>query len=73
MMKVTKVEIEPMENAGCNNGNYPTVTVTFSDGEEYSAFTCRCHKGCSGTIRVPKVGMKFNDIHDFIDYTEGCN
>ena len=69
-IKVVDVDIDYNPNAGCNNGNFETGVVTFSDGSGVSIETCRCHKGCGGTDRVPAVGQKFNDIDDFWAY---CN
>lgn len=31
MIKIKEIEIQALENAGCNNGNYPEVRVTFDN------------------------------------------
>ena len=70
MLVIKSIEIEEIENAGCNNGNYPEYTVYFSNGEKYTSITCRCLKGCSGTDRIIglKPGMCFASIEDFEDF-----
>ena len=60
-MKVTNVFVEELENAGCNNGNYPEFTATLEDGTVVTGVTCRCGNGCSGTERLPKVGEEWVD------------
>lgn len=67
MIKVVEVEVEELENPGCNNGNYPRYMVTFDDGTAYSGITCRCGKGCAGTERLPKIGEEFADLDEFFD------
>lgn len=32
MIKVLDIDVEDIENAGCNNGNYPLVTVITDNG-----------------------------------------
>lgn len=66
-MKIIKIKVEEMNNAGCTNGNYPEYTVCFDNGEKYTGVTCRCGSGCSGTdcIRNIKVGMEFDFIGDY--------
>lgn len=72
MLKIIKIEIEEIENPGCNNGNYPEYTIYFDNGEKYSGVTCRCGAGCSGTdcIRDLEVGMEFDSIEDFEEFIE---
>lgn len=33
MMRVVDVWVEPIEDAGCTNGNYPAYEVTFNTGD----------------------------------------
>lgn len=71
-MKIANIVFEELENAGCNNGNYPEYTVTFDNGMEYTGLTCRCGCGCSGTNRTRglKIGMDFDSLEDFEDFIE---
>lgn len=71
-MKITSIEFERAENAGCNNGKYIPYTVKFDDGTVYEGETCRCHCGCSGSDRTDflQVGMEFCDLDDFYDCIE---
>jgi hypothetical protein len=48
-MKIKFIEIESMENAGCNNGNYPGYRITLENGEQIMGITCNCGKGCAET------------------------
>lgn len=42
--------VEPIESAGCSNGNYPAYEVLDEAGNVVqSGITCRCGRGCSGT------------------------
>jgi hypothetical protein len=44
------LEIEELENAGCNNGNYPSYTVKDQNGTIVAqGVSCRCGRGCSET------------------------
>jgi hypothetical protein len=55
MFRVEIVEYreEEMENAGCNNGNYPEwAGLDAETGDALSGDTCRCHSGCSGTDQI---------------------
>ena len=67
-MKVIKIEFEQMDNAGCNNGNYPEYTVSFDDGTGYTGITCRCGRGCHGLDRIPEINQVFMNISDFWDF-----
>lgn len=69
-MKIIRIEVEELENAGCNNGNYPEYVAYFDNGEKYTGVTCRCGAGCSGTdcIRDLVIGMEFDSIEDFEEY-----
>lgn len=60
LLKVKTLEIENLENAGCNNGNYPTFTAVTFDGKQISGITCRCGSGCSGTtpVKIDYSGSK---------------
>ena len=51
MIKVKSVIIEELENPGCNNGNYPMVSVHTTNGD-YHGLTCNCRKGCANTWDV---------------------
>jgi hypothetical protein len=71
MIKVLSIDIEDMDNAGCNNGNYPEFLMKYSDNGKISSFeglTCACRKGCSGTMRVPEVGDTFKDEEALFEY-----
>lgn len=72
MIKIRRIEVEDLENAGCNNGNYPEYTVYFDNGEKYNGVTCRCGAGCSGMDRICKLrnGMDFESMDDFVDFVE---
>ena len=49
------LEVEVLENAGCNNGNYPSYRVLNLDGEVVEGgITCNCGKGCSDTDDISK-------------------
>ena len=51
--------IEELENAGCNNGNYPKYEIQNEKGETIKkGITCNCHKGCSNTDNVSYIKMK---------------
>lgn len=64
MIKVLGVTVEAMENAGCNNGNYPHVEIELSNGETLRGYTCRCGRGCSNTWRLPDVGAQFDSTDE---------
>lgn len=49
-MKKIYVEIQYLENEGCNNGNYPKIFN--KETGECIGNTCKCGKGCSNTTRV---------------------
>ena len=68
MITVKSVEVENLENAGCNNGNYPKMIVYFYSGSKYIGQTCNCGKGCNGNDRCPSINMRFNNMEDFINY-----
>jgi len=50
--KLINFHVDYMENAGCNNGNYPTWTAETINGKPIGGIVCRCRNGCSGTDRV---------------------
>ena len=67
MIKVKSVTIEELENPGCNNGNYPMVSVHTTNGD-YHGLTCNCRKGCANTwdvltSRVKNFQMKKNFLN----------
>ena len=72
MLVIKSIEIMELENAGCNNGNYPEYTVYFTNGENYTGLTCRCLSGCSRTecILDLETGMVFDTIEDFENFIE---
>lgn len=50
---MNKLFIEEMENAGCNNGNYPAYRIEDENGNVIqSGITCNCHRGCANTDDV---------------------
>ena len=67
---IIDVDVEELDNAGCNNGNYPDVAITLSDGSVLHGKTCNCGRGCSNTWRIPDVGMKFVNKEGLLDYME---
>jgi hypothetical protein len=69
MLKLIAIEVEDIENPGCNNGNYPGYTVTFDDGTTYEGTTCACGMGCSETdcIGYLRVGSTFENMDEFIE------
>ena len=56
MKKNINFEQEEMENAGCNNGNYPAWTGVTEDGKKIGGISCRCCAGCSNTDRFKVIG-----------------
>ena len=67
MIKVKSVIIEELENPGCNNGNYPMVSVHTTNGD-YHGLTCNCRKGCAIpgmflTSKVKSFQMKKNFLN----------
>lgn len=73
MIKIKHIEIEDLENEGCNNGNYPECTITFEYGTEYVGYTYRCGNGCSGTLNINAVniGDEFESIKALEEVLEG--
>lgn len=70
MIKVKSVTIEDLGNAGCNNGNYPKVTVHTTNGD-YHGLTCNCNRGCSNTWNVSGIeGKEFPDEEELLEYLE---
>ena len=70
MIKVASVYVEEMENAGCNNGNYPHVQIELSNGETLRGYTCRCGRGCSETWNLPDVGAQFGSMDELWAYID---
>lgn len=68
MLEIINVQVEELENAGCNNGNYPEYSVKTSDGQIFHGITCRCGSGCSCTDRLPSVGMVFQSDEEFEEF-----
>ena len=56
MITVKDIIIQELDNAGCNNGQYPKVHVTTSEGF-IRGYTCRCGKGCSGTWNINRIAI----------------
>lgn len=73
MKKIKRIEVEELENEGCNNGNYPECTIEFEDGTDYVGYTCRCGNGCSGTLNINAVniGDEFESIEALEEVLEG--
>lgn len=46
-VEIHNLEVEEIENPGCNNGNYPTWTGTVL-GTPWHGQTCNCRQGCNG-------------------------
>ena len=67
MKKVISVSIERLDNAGCNNGNYPHAEITLSNGESFTIQVCSCGHGCSNTDVCPEIGQ----IYQEENYQEG--
>lgn len=59
-IRILEINVEDMDNAGCNNGNYPSVTIKTNHGD-WHGDTCNCERGCSGTWNISnlEVGMEF--------------
>jgi hypothetical protein len=49
-MKKIYINVESMENEGCNNGNYPAIYNR--ETGEYLGNVCRCGRGCSNTEKL---------------------
>jgi len=50
-VKLINFRVDYVENAGCNNGNYPTWTAEIN-GKTTGGIVCRCRNGCSDTDRI---------------------
>ena len=68
LMRFVKIEVEDIENPGCNNGNYPDFVATLEDGNTVSGTTCRCGNGCSNTTPIPKIGEEYNEWKERCDW-----
>jgi len=71
MIKVIGIAVEEEDNPGCNNGNYPHFRMALNcDGrlEFYDGNTCRCHKGCSNTDRLPSEGQVFTNMNRLLAF-----
>ena len=62
MYCVFEMTIEALENAGCNNGNYPRVELKLSNGKVLHGNTCKCQSGCSNTWRLQKGSTHIFDL-----------
>lgn len=51
-IKISNLEIEKLENPGCNNGNYSAWQGIDESGKVIGGITCRCLNGCSNTDRL---------------------
>lgn len=58
MVELHDVEIEDMQNTGCNNGQYPAFTARLADGTKISGTVCGCRRGCSNTDRLEYIDGK---------------
>lgn len=65
MIKIKNIFVEDLDNAGCNNGNYPDVAIELDNGEKLEAVTCRCGNGCSNTANINAV--EIGDCFDSVD------
>lgn len=66
-LEVKTLEIENLENAGCNNGNYPHYTSCTLGGHIISGITCNCGRGCHGMDQVEidhETGKKYIYIRE---------
>ncbi len=70
-IRILEISVEDMDNAGCNNGNYPMVTIKTNHGD-WHGDTCNCHRGCSGTWNISnlEVGMEFVNDNELLDELE---
>ena len=71
MVKILAINVEYLEDAGCDNGNYPEYKMTIDiDGkiDHIEGLTCRCRHGCSGTDALPEIGREFDDVGDLIGF-----
>ena len=71
-VRVTRLEIEEIDDPGCNNGHYPAYKLTYvykGNEHEISGSTCRCRKGCSNTDCVADLeGRTFPSVKALYDY-----
>lgn len=70
-VKVKKVSVEHLKDAGCDNGNYPECTILLDNGYVIHDVTCRCGCGCSGMARLPEVGQRFKSIEHVKKFMNG--
>ena len=73
MIKIIDIQVEDMDNAGCNNGNYPTARIVYTGGKiapvmTMEVQTCGCHKGCHGLACLPTIGQTFKSFKDLNDW-----
>lgn len=70
-IKILGIVVEDLDNAGCNNGNYPYVTIKTNRGD-WHGDTCNCGRGCSGTWNINnlEVGMEFANDNELLDELE---
>ena len=76
MVKILNVEVEDLENAGCNNGNYPHYEISYDNNgktETIQGMTCGCLRGCSNTdwIEGIKVGDTYENDSELFDLING--
>ncbi len=65
-IEIFNLEIERLENPGCNNGNYPRWRGQDEHGNNIGGVTCRCTRGCSGTDRLAlEDGRDYLIIYDW--------
>ena len=70
-MKIVKIDIEQLENAGCSNGNYPKYTIFMDNGFKAHGRTCNCGRGCSGQDITPSIHAEFEDMIELTNYLVG--
>lgn len=74
ILKVSKVDMILYQNPkidemiGCNKVWYYVIQIGISNGLLISGVSCRCTKGCNGTLRAPFLGMKFPNVNELFGY-----
>jgi hypothetical protein len=69
--RIINITIEHLDEAGCNNGNYPAWEGTLPDGTKTGGVTCRCMGGCSNTDRFEDVTYELGTMSGYlVEYPE---
>ena len=50
--KKIRIEKDNIQNAGCNNGNYPSYAMYLGSMKIKSGTTCGCGRGCANTDSI---------------------